>query len=230
MNNIQLNKLNAYESIDKTLDKHEALWSTLPAMNESVVQYRAILAQIRDTSVQREVATTGLTQTKLTKKQRMADLALELGSAAFAYASKQKDQTLKAVFDYSMTDLRYISDNASIDRSQVIHQEVGKILVALADYGITAVELDSLQTAITDFKNAIGEKGSTKGTGVVNTQRLVDLFRQADRLLREELDKVMLRFRKSNAEFYDAYIVSSTVADLGGGKTKKIDTAPPKAA
>jgi hypothetical protein len=230
MNNTQTNKLNSHEATDKVLVKYHDTWTALPAFSASVEAFRSVVAQIRGVGADRATSTTGLTQTKADKKRLMAELALTLAGSGFAYANKQKDKTLQAMFKNSFSEPSGRSDNKSLDRCQAIHNQLVKLLPSLGDFQITNADVEELHVAIQAFKDAIGEKGSTKGTNVANTRRLSLLFSEADNLLKNELDKLMLRFRKSNPEFYNAYANARSVVDLGGGKAKKVVPITLKAA
>jgi hypothetical protein len=230
MNTKEINKLNSHESTDKVLDKYNHVWSPVLAVSETVTGFKVVVLQIREMGAERAIITTGLTQTKAEKREHMIDLALIWAGSGFAYATKQKDQTLKAVFNYSFTDLTGGADNTVVDRCQAIHNQLVKLVPVMGDYQLTEAELDELLTAIKEFKDTIGEKGSSKGTKVANTQQLKQLFREADDLLRNQLDKLMLRFKKKSPEFYNAYTNARKVVDLGGGKAKKTATDILKAA
>lgn len=230
MNTNEINKLNSHESTDKVLDKYYPVWSPVLAISETVTGFKGLVSQIRSMGAERAIVTTGLTQTKAEKREQMIDLALIWAGSGFAYATKQKDQTLKAVFNYSFSDLTGGADNTVLDRCQAIHNQLVKLLPVMADYQLTQTDLDEFLDAIREFKDAIGEKGSSKGTKVANTRQLKQLFREADDLLKNQLDKLVLRFKKTNPEFYNSYTNARKVVDLGGGKVKKVTANILKAA
>jgi hypothetical protein len=230
MTTLHLNQLNTFEGVDKTLDKYQESWMSVLVIGEVVTEYKGILGQIRTTSADRSVTTTGLTKTKSEKRAWMIEKTVELASLGFVYAERQKDQTLKAMFNYTKSDLVNLADNAVVDQCTAIYNQLNKLSPSLSPYGITATDLEEWHASICSFKNTIGEKGSTKGTRSANTQRQNMLFKQANSLLKNQLDKLMVRYKKTNPDFYNAYVSARVVADLGGGKTKKLPTAALKVA
>lgn len=229
MNQIQQNKLNMYVAVQKTLSGQSTLWSDIVAISDAVTELNDLISLIRVMGAQRAVSTTGLTLTKAEKKKQMAEKALALGGLAFAYATKEKDQKLIAIFDYSLSDLNSVADNTAIDRCTAIHNEIIKLLPLLNGYNITEAEIAELFTAVDVFKEAIGEKGSTKGKGVASTKTLASLFKDGNSLLKNRLDKLIFRFKDNELAFFNAYTNARTPLSLGGGKTKKEKPATPPA-
>ncbi len=218
MNTIQINKLNMFEATLTTLQNHQPYWNNIQAFAEAVNDFAAILPQIRSLGAQQVVVSSGITQSKAEKKERMAKQAVTLANIAMAYAAKEKNNELKTVLDFSLSDVYKCKDNIAIDRSTAIHDQISAILPQLNSYGIAANDLISLRTAITEFQQAIGDKGTRMSGSVASTQALLRLFEEADSLLRDRLDKLVFRFQDVQPKFFDTYTNARITRDLGKGR------------
>lgn len=218
MNITQTNKLNMFEATLTTLQNNQQSWSNIPAFAEAVAEFAAILPQIRSLGAQQVVPSAGITQSKAEKKERMAKQAFTLANIAMAYAAKEKNNELKTVLDFTFSDIHKCKDNISIDRSTAIHNRISAILPQLSSYNITGNDLASLSTAITDFQQAIGDKGTIMSGNVASTQALLRLFEEADTLLKDRLDKLIFRFQDLQPKFFDTYTNARIIRDLGKGR------------
>lgn len=221
MNNSQQNKLSMYESVAKVLDENKSVWQSLKALNEAVQEFTALLDNLRDKGVQRVKNTTGVTLGKNSKKELMAKKAAQLAASAYAYAEKLNDKVLQAKFGYSVSDIKRSDDNNAISLTFAIAEEAEKIQDQLADYGVMPNEVEELKSFCNDFKNSIGEKANVKSGRVAATESLQELFKTADSLLKNQMDKLLLRFQDQSPEFYLTYQNARVIRDLGGRSRKK---------
>lgn len=214
----QNNKLTMYEAVLETLNANTGLWKGNTVLTEAVTELASIIPQIRKAGATRATSAKGVTQAKLDKKQEMAERASKLAGLTSAYAAKNKNTALQAALDFSRSDLYQAKDNLAIDRCTAIHDQVCAVVAELKPYGITATELDALQSAVTSFRTLIGQKGQQQSGKRANTQTLETLFKQADNLLRTQLDKLMLRYTDTNRAFYDAYLSARLIKNIGGSR------------
>lgn len=228
MNNSQQNKLSMYESAAKILDENKSIWQNLKALAEAVQEFTALLDALRNKGVQRAKNTTGVTQGKNAKKEQMAKKAAQLAASAFAYAEKLNDKVLQAKFNYSITDIKKTDDNNAISLTFAITEEAEKIQDKLADYGVQPEEISEVKSLGTEFKNFIGEKANVKSGRVAATGSLSDLFKAADNLLKNQIDKLLMRLKDQNPEFYRTYQNARAIRDLGGRTRKKEEESSEK--
>jgi hypothetical protein len=221
MNNSQQNKLTMYETVAKVLDENKLNWQNLKALQESVTAFNDLLNELRNKGIQRAKKTSGITHDKSEKKKLMAKKAAQLAGSAFAYATKIKNKDLQAKFNYSASAFNRIDDNNAINLALSIVEEAEKIQSSLSDYGVTLAEIAELKTLSNEFKNSIGEKASVKSGQVAATGSLSELFKEADSLLKNQIDKLLLRLEDSESEFYRTYQNARIIKDLGSRSTKK---------
>ncbi len=218
MTTSQSNKLTMYETVLKTLQAHSYVWNDAHVVAEAVNELAQLLPQIRQGGATEATSLKGVTEAKRNKKEEMANRTRTLAGLTSAYAAKTKNATLQAALNFSFSELLRTKDNLALDRCTAILVQIRPLGPQLEAYGITAADLQALEADITAFHTLIGTKGQQQSSRTANTQTLSELFRQADTLLKTQLDNLMLRYAHSHRAFCDAYSASRVIRDLGGRK------------
>jgi hypothetical protein len=131
--------------------------------------------------------------------------------------------------DWSRTDITRGSATTVLNRCRDIHQWATEHLDALADYDITAADLAALKKKIDAFDKLQTKPRKTKAEGKAATRRLSALFRQLDVLLNKRLDKLVVKLKESQPEFYEAYRASRSIVgppSASSDKSASVVSAP----
>ncbi len=215
MNKIQENKRTMYEAILALMTANAAKIAAMPAFAASETSFRNVVAQIEGKSQEYNHATTGKVNVKREAEAALITETLAMAAALFAYARKQKNAELKAKATVTESVLRLMRDTERVTQANAILGLVNANLQALADYGITQEKATAYQGKIAVFAAAVGGRESSIAERAGARTSLVDLFRQADELLREELDRCMELLRATEQQFYTEYFAARIVKDLG---------------
>jgi hypothetical protein len=211
----QTNKLNMYEAVAKVMNENKTLWQDLTILTEVFAELNTLLSELRNVGSQRAKKTTGVTQNKSNKKEAMVKKATNLASSAYAYAERVKNRDLQSKFDYTYSVLFRSDDNNAINQVQAIVEEAEKIVNDLAPFGVKPEEITELKTLVESFTASIGEKSNVKSGRVSATKSLATLFKETDTLLKNQMDKLVLRLADSQATFYQTYQNARAIKDLG---------------
>lgn len=227
MTDKQENKRSMYLAVQNVCNANNDIWNTMPAFVQAFTDFEALLGHIDTQRQIQEGKTTGITQNKQQEEDEMTQAAIEMAAAVYAYASRTGDNALRARVDYSPSSLRRSRDTALRDICQNIHDAASAIIADLADYGKTPADLDQLQQEINDYAAILANPREAIGTRATATARLVTLFREADDLLKNQLDKLMLTYQNTQATFHNKYKNARIIVDLGksGGNTEN-ETPP----
>lgn len=225
MTDKQENKRSMYIAVQNVCNENSDVWSAMPAFTTAFNEFETILAQIDAQSQIQKGSTTGITQNKQKEEDEMIQATVEIAAAVYAYASKVGDNELRDKVNYSPSALGELRDTVLKDVCQSIHDEANNVITQLADYGKTPQDLTQLQSEIDDFTAIIAKPRTAIGTRATATTRLVELFSQADAILKNQIDKLMVTYQNSRAEFYNKYQNSRTIVDLG---TRKNPETPPQ--
>lgn len=86
-------------------------------------------------------------------------------------------------------------------------------LAELADFGITEEMIVELETTLDDFKVLIGQPRTVRNQAYAAMTLMDELFDAANDVVKNKLDKLMIRFKFTNTEFYSEYERASTIVD-----------------
>lgn len=215
MTDKQENKRSMYIAVQNVCNENQIIWSSLPAFTNAMNEFETILAQIEAQSQIQEGRTTGITQNKQKEEDEMIQITVQIAAAVYAYASKIGDNELTDKVNYSPSTLRQSRDTVLKDICQRIHDEANNVIIELADYGKSPEDLIQQQNEIDDFAAIIAKPRTAIGTRATATTRLVELFSQADDLLKNQMDKLMVTYQNAQAVFYNQYQSARTIVDLG---------------
>jgi hypothetical protein len=215
MQDRQENKLRMYLSVQNTINNFNAEWQGVPAFGVVFKSFEEVIAKIQETRLVQEGDLTGITKDKALAKENAIGKALEISTGVFVYGSVSNNNALMAKVDYSPSELRRSRDTVIADRLQIIHDEANSVLSNLADYGIDQADIRELQTLIDAYAETIEDPRTSIATRSQATTALVELFKEGDKIVKEQLDKLMGQFKSSNAKFYQVYFNTRKIIDLG---------------
>lgn len=213
-----------YLVLDKALTDANAIWSGNVAFSNAVTAFRGKLSDINSKVEVQETAYTGVTKDKKTAREVMRDAALLVSGAVTAYASTVNNETLKKAVHFTATDLMQCRDSIAVQRAQVIYDQANDVLASLADFGVTATEMDALALSIEGFDGRLAaprmaiviKKGATDG--------LKRLISETDAILKDQMDTLMPQFKAVNLDFYEGYFDARRIIDTGSSKPSVVLT------
>lgn len=227
MNQAQENTVAMCETTLAFLDRNSGVWSGTAAFVTAVSDAKAGVKAIRDAAGSQEAPIVGTTDEKGQVRGDLEDRILEIADQLSALASKTANMDLGAKVEMTRSSLDRLQDDNLVQTAQRVSTEATANLDALAVYNVTAADVTALDSARTTFdslrnapRTAISER---KGT----TMTLPEVIRSARSIFRNQIDKLMTKFRKSNPEFYQGYFAARTIVDRRGGQSAPVPAAGP---
>lgn len=224
MTDRQENKLSMYATVIEVCNANNAVWSGLPAFANALTNFSNTVDAISNTRITQETILTGIAQDKAALREAMARLAERVGNAVVAYASVTNNNALRNKVSYSYSELIRGRDTISADRCRVIYTEATAIVGDLADYGVDAALLTELDAAIVAYTQIITSPRAALTTRKTSTAELKNLFKQADEVLKNQMDTLAKMFRDTAPTFYSNYLNARIIVDLRGGSSGSSDT------
>lgn len=226
-----------YRATEKHCEDNADIIGKTPAFQTVFNTFKAKIADITHTTQQTDVALTGIAVDKSSSKQTLAQIATEIAGIVYAFASATANNTLKQEVNFSYTALLRTKDDQLAPRCQNIHDKASANLAALADYGITPALLTDLQTAISNYSAEAPKPRTAASQRKTMTANLSNLIKEADAVLRDQMDKLVVTFKAANPDFIKTYestriIIdpATTTTQLKGTVTDKADGSPIKGA
>ncbi|MGD9994053.1 MAG: hypothetical protein AB7S69_12215 [Salinivirgaceae bacterium] len=217
MKRTQSNKLSSYLALAIVLTKYEAKLALVPALVAVVSRFMALLEEIKEVQQIQEGKTSGSTLQKQKEEAEMIEITLRVAAAIYVYATDQKNLELQEEVKISPWYLKRQGDSSLLNRCKRIHQIAsGLDAEAVAPFGLLPETISGLQKEIADFDALIAKPRTAIVTRSTATQRLKELFKETDLLLRDEMDKLMLVVKDQDPVFYNEYKAARIIVDLRG--------------
>lgn len=221
----QSNKLRRYQTLEGVLEQHSAVWSPLPAFARAVTELSGIIPQVTD-ALQTQSRAYGSTQEKEAALAALGDAAHEVAGAVFSCAAENADYKLMCRVKFSRTDITKGRESVVVARCRDIHAAASEDVAALADYGVNAAKLTAFKKKIDGFEALQTQPRQDISNRSAATQQLRQLLRQADEILRKRIDPLVVQFKASAPEFYNAYQAARSIVDAPGARETDETEAP----
>jgi hypothetical protein len=199
------NKLVMYHAIQSYLEQNKSIWTSVPAMATTIIDFELLLAEIKNYWKLTSENKRGITQQKATQQALVIEHAYELSSVLYAMAIKKNDAILAAKVDFTETDLLKKRDDNLVTTCRNIVEFATEHLAELSVYQVSGDELIVLKEEINRFAENL-----TTGRVSVSEQKAANenmkiVFVKVDALLKKQLDRIMVRYRKTEPDFYTKY-------------------------
>ncbi|RTQ49614.1 hypothetical protein EJV47_12415 [Hymenobacter gummosus] len=233
MNDKQRAKLTMLQAALGVLDDHADLFTPNKAFGKAHQELSALVARLDPTAERQQAAVTPEQPGAVKKATRLllAQRAGDMAAALLALADELADIRLHTDSDYTESQLARKPDADLLRIAQNLHARATDHAQALAEQDVTADELSELQAAINAFKAEQAAPRLTVAEGKAHKQAINADLRQATALLKNRVDKFMVRFRRSQPQFHTAYQSARQTINTATrpGKNDKPDpgTTPP---
>lgn len=226
MNRDQLNNTGMFNTVSSYMARNNSIWGSIPATTATVLELNTSIGQIGDKLRKQQAPTSGATGDKNEVRGDFEDQILIIADQLSSLAAKNNDQTLGAKVDWNISSLDKLSDDELEATGQTVSALGTAHLAALADYGLVAADLTALDALVTKFHGVKSDPRLLIAGRKGETDTIPDLIRATKSLLRNQLDKQMTRFKKSQPEFFAGYRAARVIVDRGGSGGNPTPPAP----
>ena len=199
------NKLVMYHAVQSHLERNKSMWTSVPAMATTISDFELLLAEIETYRKLTQENKKGITQQKATQQALVIAHAYELSSVLYAMAIKKNNVILAAKVDFTETDLLKKRDGNLIATCRNIVEFATEHLAELIAYEVTADELNVLKEEINCFADNLTTGRVSVSERKAANEKMRIVFLQVDALLKKQLDRIMVRYRKTEPDFYAKY-------------------------
>lgn len=211
-------KFNMYNVVITRCDDNIAVVDLNIAFKNAFTGFKALVAQIGANAQKTGVVLKGIASDKIVSKENMCARAAKTGGLIYAYAAKTGNNKLKQAVNFSKTDLMRLKDGEIASVCQNIHDAGVENKAALSDYGVTNEKLADLQASIDGYTGEVAKPRSAIIDRKVTKAQTKDLFKQADAILVEQMDKLIEDFSDTNPAFVAEYNAARIIIDPKTGK------------
>jgi hypothetical protein len=225
----QTNRLAMFQTTADYLDDHNAVWNAMAPLNTSL---QALKGKIIDgnTAVERQETPTGATDAKAAARDDLEDVMFLTCQALAVLGHTNKDQALLAVAELTRSDLEKFPDDELITRANVIIAQANTRKPELLTLQVTQNNLTELELKFQAFSELKNQPRSAVVERSAQTQSLATTLREGNSILRDQIDRMVNLFSRSDAEFVAGYRSARVVVDRAAThSTKPVASPPPPA-
>ncbi|MDR1898351.1 MAG: hypothetical protein LBR10_16365 [Prevotellaceae bacterium] len=206
MNDRQIAKRNMYQSTYNTCLKYESTYGHIPAFTDAVGELRDILGVIDEEALrQTDTSSKGASQTRNELETKMVQAAVTVAGLMYRYAFKTKNNDLLVKTDINKNTLYRMHDVEAIATARSLAAEMNRHANELEAYGVDESLRSELEQSIADFQAALAQPRGVIVEKKQYTGNLAKAFAEADSILYDGLDKLIVKFKTSDAAFYTDY-------------------------
>jgi hypothetical protein len=227
MNQKQDNIRTMFDTTAAFLDDNNSVWSATPAFANAVTRVKIVVQDLDSAGDQQQTPTTGVTEDKAQARSNLEEKTLEIADQLSALAAANSDILLASKVEMTKSSLDQASDNDLEQVAERVFNLANDHAAALTDYGVTAADisdLTSLRTACADVKTA--PRGAAVGRKTM-TESLPEKIARARSIFRNELDKMVTRFKRTNPDFYTGYATARVIVNRAATQKKTTPATPP---
>ncbi|WP_319590421.1 hypothetical protein [uncultured Draconibacterium sp.] len=213
MNKTQTNQFRMFLNTQEALDANTSLWSTVPIMLTTKNNFDELIQRIGDVNEKTVSNSKAVTADKAVTLNNLIAKAVTLSGILQAYAAVTGNVKLAGKVALTKSDLTKIRETDVEVRITPVIEQAWKELDNLADYGLTEGLIVETETSLDDFKELIGQPRTVRNQAFAAMTLMEELFDAANDLVKNQFDKLMIRFKFSDTEFYSEYERARTIVD-----------------
>lgn len=202
-----------YQAVQRVIQSNNASWNGLAAFEDAVIRFSQKVTELENLAYKKSKALLGMKSTRDRKREEIAEMALYVSNALYAYASKINNEKLKADVHYTPSRLNYSSLSVFLRIVNGLINTANDNVNELEDYGVDQNLIDDLTLAHMEFI----EISNLPRQGIVSrkviTQQITYTVNEIDDLLKSQLDKLIVLLSKDDPTFVMTYEGARTIID-----------------
>jgi len=210
------NRITMFKTVVGYLNEHNSVWTGRPPLAAAVQLFKDKIGEIDTAAQKQETPVSGATGDKAAARDELEEVLFIICEALGVLAHTSNDHDLRALVDVTPSSLDRFGDEDLSNRSTNVLARANAKMTELAALQVTQAHLDELNDALRAFQAAKAKPRTAVVERSVQTQSLSGLVREANDILRNQIDKLVNLFRRSNAEFVAGYRSARVVVDRVG--------------
>ena len=209
-----------FRAVESHCDNNPAIVGSLVAFQASLDAFKAKIALLISTEQLVSAPIAGVSVDKYVSKRTLCQLASDVASFVYAFASVTGNNTLREQVNFRANALNKQRDDQLSPLCQNIHDLGAANLGEVKNYGLTTEALNTLQTAITTFSAATPKPRTAQTEKKVQRANLAVIVRDATLILRHQMDRMVIAFKAANPDFVNQYFANRIIIDPATTTTK----------
>ncbi len=215
MNKNQLKNYRMFLAVQNTIDQNTTIWSGHPKFTETKQQFDLEIDGIEQLGEEASRTTKGKTRDKNQIRAILEKKLVVLSGTVSAYAAITSNETLQNTVITSKAALEAKKETDLVIYSHTLVKQAEALQEVLTnEYGMTTSELEDIKTTKAEFQPLIGNAKPEQSAINAAKRNIDDHVQQGKFLLKEILDKLMIRYQFTDITFFNEYQQSRTIVDV----------------
>lgn len=207
------NRVTMFKTVNGFLDQNNSIWNGMAPLAAAVLQFKQKIVDIDAAAQKQETPVSGATNDKAAARDELEDVLFLACEALGVLAHASSDHDLTALVDVSPSALDRLGDEELGNRATNVLARANALKTQLATMQVTQANLDELAEALQIFQGATAKPRTAVVERMVQTDSLSTLVREAGNILRDQIDRMVNLFRRTNPEFVSGYRSARVVVD-----------------
>lgn len=213
-------RLGMYNAVIAYIEENPGIVQTVPAFQITLNAFKDKVGEIIAMAQLEAQVIGGAAIQKNELRLALCRQTADFAAAAYAYAVNTRNVAMQEKTKFSYSVLRRYKDGMLAPVCRNIIEAISPIPDTMSDYGITTQSVQDLVTAIDNYVVTISSPRNAISKRVSYRTALTSLFKEANDLLKKQLDKVALQFKASQPAFYTTYRNNRGIVDAGQSTTQ----------
>ncbi len=202
----QITGQNMYQSLVNLMNDNSSIWSGNPIISAVVANLISLLGLLNLAGTNQKNSTKGITQTKAQARSALILMALAHSAAGMAYAANVGNNTLKVQSKLTESKLQRATDVDFAAICMALYTLLNPLAGSLSSFGANAATLLAFKNAITAYQPVSQTPKTARAIHRATTTNVAAQVTSIDTLVKEQLDTLMVQYKTTNVDFYNAYM------------------------
>jgi len=153
-------------------------------------------------------------------RKTLCEQAATVAAAVFSFAAASNNNQLKEEVNYPISELTRQRDEMLVPICNNISAAATANIASLTTYGVTATTTGDLEDAIEDYAAIVALPRNAVTQRSAYTEAIRNLFKEADAIVKLQMDKLALQFKTANLQFYNTYKNNRIILDAATSTTQ----------
>jgi hypothetical protein len=209
----QTNRIRMFKAVEAVLDQNNSVWNGMAPFATAVNEYKQKVAATEVVAQKQETPITGATDERLAARSALEDVLFLTAEALGVLAHRAGDTDLMALTDVTPSTLHNLNDVALTNRATAIQAATVSRTTELATLQVTPENLSELTEALADFNVSKSSPRVATANRSAQTSSLPESLNDVNDILRNQLDRLVNLFRRSDPEFVASYRAARVIVD-----------------
>ena len=204
-----------YQSVFSVMDDFQSVWQSVPAFVSAVSNFGSKFELLKIRLTEQSSTTMGISAEKKEKINDLRERILVMQKALLLLGHDSGNIPLQERNRKSKSSLMELNISKLAVRCAELKNDLDSHGPALSQYGITQEDISEIMPLLVgiDELNNSTRKAILKRKGI--TESISDLEKALDKLLRFEMDSLIMVFKKNQPAFFKAFRNARVVIDYG---------------